>query len=227
MPLSARTSKTSVHLRLVPAGGKGDAPRRSSGLSDAELVLLCRVRERGAFEELYRRHASSALALAVRIQGNTLDVEDIVHDAFVRAHDHLDRLRSGDSFRAWLGSIVVRLVRTRLRRRRLLSSLGLSRSEPMDLEAVAAPSVSPEERLELAEVYACLERMDLDRRIAWTLRFIEGHRLEEVAELAGCSLATAKRRIAAAQELITGAKGSSPGSSTDGASSRTAQGGDA
>src|SRR5690606_1875625 len=115
-------------------------------------------------------HAASALALAVRIQGNTVDVEDIVHDAFVRAHDHLDKLRSGDSFRAWLGSIVVRLVRTRLRRKRLLTSLGLSRNEPIDLDAVAAPSIAPEERLELAEVYAVLEGLPLDRRIAWTLR---------------------------------------------------------
>lgn len=202
VPVSARTQKPpSPHLRLVSAGD-AEAARRTPGLTDAELVLLCRVRERGAFEELYRRHAASALALAVRIQGNTVDVEDIVHDAFVRAHDHLDKLRSGDSFRAWLGSIVVRLIRTRLRRRRLLTSLGLSRSEPIDLDAVAAPSIAPEERLELAEVYAILEGLPLDRRIAWTLRYIEGRKLEEVAEMTGCSLATAKRWIAQAQEAI-------------------------
>jgi RNA polymerase sigma-70 factor (ECF subfamily) len=39
-------------------------------------------------------------------------------------------------------------------------------------------------------------------RIAWTLRYIEGQQLEEVAGICGCSLATAKRRISAAQERI-------------------------
>jgi RNA polymerase sigma-70 factor, ECF subfamily len=34
--------------------------------------------------------------------------------------------------------------------------------------------------------------------VAWSLRHIEGERLDEVAALCECSLATAKRRIAAA-----------------------------
>ena len=39
-------------------------------------------------------------------------------------------------------------------------------------------------------------------RIAWTLRRVEGLELSEVASLAGCSLATAKRRIAEAEAII-------------------------
>jgi len=156
----------------------------------------------GAFEELYRRHAASVMALAVRIQGSAADVEDIVHDAFVRAHDHLHTLENGSAFRAWLGSIVVRLVRTRLRRRRLLYRLGFTDAEPLDLEAIVQPGAEPEHRLELAEVYGVLSKLDVDRRIAWTLRYVEGHKLEEVATLTDCSLATAKRRILAAQEAL-------------------------
>lgn len=170
--------------------------------SDAELVLRCRAREMGAFEVLYRRHAASAMALAVRIQGSAADVEDIVHDAFVRSHDHLHTLENGSAFRAWLGSIVVRLVRTRLRRRRLLYRLGFTDAEPLDLEAIVQPGADPEHRLELAEVYGVLSKLDVDRRIAWTLRYVEGYKLEEVASLTDCSLATAKRRILAAQEAL-------------------------
>jgi RNA polymerase sigma-70 factor (ECF subfamily) len=44
--------------------------------------------------------------------------------------------------------------------------------------------------------------MPLNERIAWTLRYVERHRLEAVAELAGCSLATAKRRILKAQRFL-------------------------
>jgi RNA polymerase sigma-70 factor (ECF subfamily) len=40
--------------------------------------------------------------------------------------------------------------------------------------------------------------MNVEQRLAWTLRHIEGERLEDVAARCGCSLATAKRRIAAA-----------------------------
>ena len=38
--------------------------------------------------------------------------------------------------------------------------------------------------------------------VAWMLRNVEGHALQEVADACGCSLATAKRRIALAQRRV-------------------------
>jgi RNA polymerase sigma-70 factor (ECF subfamily) len=47
-----------------------------------------------------------------------------------------------------------------------------------------------------------LDRLPVNERLAWSLRHIEGEQLESVAVLCGCSLATAKRRIAAAQQAV-------------------------
>jgi RNA polymerase sigma-70 factor (ECF subfamily) len=173
-------------------------------LDDAALVALARDGHVAAFESLYRRHATFALNVAVRIQGNASDVEDVVHDAFIRAHQRLTELREPALFRSWLGSIVVRLVRSGMRRRRLLTALGIASVEPVDLDSIAAPDASPEVRAQLAQIYALLQTVPADERIAWTLRYIERHRLEVVAELAGCSLATAKRRISRAQAFLAG-----------------------
>lgn len=164
--------------------------------------MLAKAGQSRAFEELYRRYSSYALALAVRVQGHGADIEDVVHDAFLRVHDRLDHLRSADAFRPWLGSVVVSLVRSRMRRRRLLSLLGLSGSEPVDLDALATHEAGPEVRAQLAQVYGTLQTVTVEQRICWTLRFIEGHKLEEVAHLADCSLATAKRRINVVQEKL-------------------------
>jgi RNA polymerase sigma-70 factor (ECF subfamily) len=196
------TSPAAARLRLIGGAARSELP---VGPSDETLVLRVRAADAGstaAFELLYRRHAATALNLAVRIQGSTSDVEDVVHDAFVRAHQRLAELREPAAFRSWLGSIVVRLVRTRLRRRRLVAMLGLASPEPVDLDAVAAPDGDPEARVLLAQVYALLQTLPTDERIAWTLRYVERHRLESVAALAVCSLATAKRRIARAQAFL-------------------------
>lgn len=158
--------------------------------------------ERAAFERLYLRHAGYAMNLAVRIQGNATDVEDIVHDAFMKAHERLADLRDRGAFRSWLGAIVVRLVRTRLRRKRWMSALGLTPADPVDLDAISSDAAGPEVRAQLAQVYALLQLIPTEDRIAWTLRYVEHHRLEAVAELAGCSLATAKRRITRAQRFF-------------------------
>jgi RNA polymerase sigma-70 factor (ECF subfamily) len=94
------------------------------------------------------------------------------------------------------------LVRTRLRRRRMLSALGLSTPDPVELDAVAASDADPEARVLLAQIYSLLQTMPAYDRIAWTLRYVEHHRLEMVATLTDCSLATAKRRILRAQRYL-------------------------
>jgi RNA polymerase sigma-70 factor (ECF subfamily) len=171
-------------------------------LNDAELVAKAMVGERWAFEQLYRRHVDFAFGLAIRLQGGPTDVEDLVHDAFLKAHSQLASLRDRAAFRSWLGSIVVSLVRMRLRRGRLLRVFGLSTSDPVDLESLASPSAGPEVRAELAQLYALLRVLPADERIAWTLRHVQHHQLEDVARLAECSLATAKRRIQRAQRFL-------------------------
>jgi RNA polymerase sigma-70 factor (ECF subfamily) len=199
-------------LRLIPGeralGAPGTAPGArgtllDSAAEDERLVARARERDLSALEALYRRHSAFALNLAVRIQGTAIDAEDIVHDAFLKASERLLELRDGSAFRAWLGSIVVRLVRTRLRRRRLLSSLGLGSHEPIDLEAIASPNADPESRVLLAQIYSLLQTLPADERIAWTLRYVDHHRLEAVALLVDCSLATVKRRIARTQRYLS------------------------
>jgi RNA polymerase sigma-70 factor (ECF subfamily) len=194
-------------LRLIGGSARvkrGERAGQFDELSDAQLVALVAEGDRVGFEALYRRHAGFALGLAVRIQGSSTDVEDIVHDAFLRARTRLADLKDAAAFRGWLGSIVVRLVRTRLRRRRLLGALGLANVEPVDLDAIASQDADTESRVLLAQVYGLLQTLPASDRIAWTLRFIERHRLEMVAELMECSLATAKRRILRAQQFLAG-----------------------
>ncbi len=181
----------------------GSSRAQLAALSDAQLVALGCRGETGALEVLYRRHVAFAIHLAARIEGSSRDVEDIAHDAFVRAFERLDDLTDRAAFRSWLGAIVVHAVRSRMRRHRLMSLLGLGRtSEPVDLDALASPDASPHVRAQIAQIYALLRTLPADDRIAWTLRCVEGHDLETVARMTRCSLATVKRRITRGQRFL-------------------------
>jgi RNA polymerase sigma-70 factor (ECF subfamily) len=199
------TPDAAPRLRLIPGSAAPADPNKpgDAGPEDERLVARALRADLLAFELLYRRHAGFALNLAVRIQGSANDAEDIVHDAFLKASERLGELREASAFRPWLGSIVVRLVRTRLRRQRLLRSLGLVSAEPIELDAIASPNADPESRVLLAQVYSLLQTLPADERIAWTLRYVDHHRLEIVAKLVDCSLATAKRRILRAQRFLS------------------------
>jgi RNA polymerase sigma-70 factor (ECF subfamily) len=172
-------------------------------LPDAQLVALGCKGDTQALEILYRRHAAFAIHLATRIEGAARDVEDVVHDAFLRAFERLNDLADRGAFRSWLGAIVVHAVRSRMRRARLMNVLGIGRaSEPVDLDAIASPDASPHVRAQIAQIYALLRTLPTDDRITWTLRAVEGHDLETVARLTRCSLATVKRRITRAQRFL-------------------------
>jgi RNA polymerase sigma-70 factor (ECF subfamily) len=174
-----------------------------AALPDAQLVALGCKGETQALEILYRRHAAFAIHLAARIEGSSRDVEDIAHDAFLRAFERLNDLTDRGAFRSWLGAIVVHAVRSRMRRARLMSLLGMGKSaEPVDLDALASSDASPHVRAQIAQIYALLRTLPTDERIAWTLRAVEGHDLETVARLTRCSLATVKRRIGRAQHFL-------------------------
>lgn len=202
------------HLRLLPAEPE-ESPRsreqtpvsrslRSyADLQDAELVALGIQGNRQALEWLYRRHAAFAIHLAIRIEGSAREADDIVHDSFVRAFERLREIRDPGAFRSWLGSIVVREVRTHMRRARLMRAIGLVRTgDPIDLDAIASPDASPSTRAQIAQLYALLQTLPVDDRIAWILRSVEGHDHDTIVRMTSCSLATVKRRIDRAQSYL-------------------------
>ena len=164
------------------------------GPSDAELVERAIADDPWACETLYRRHVASAMTTALRLLRNRAEAEDVVQDAFMLAFERLDQLRSSGAFRWWLTRIVVTAVHRRMRRRKVQTLNGF--------EAEADPSTSPAVRAELRLLDEVLDTLADRDRVPWVLRHVLGYKLEEVAEACDCSLATAKRRIASAHEVV-------------------------
>lgn len=128
--------------------------------------------------------------------GRESDVDDLIQEVFLAAFRQRHQVRDPLAIKGWLATIAVRSARKQLRRRRLRSFVGLDTLGPA-LE-LREPSMSPERRALLSRVYSALDRIPIEARLAWTLRYVEGEKLEQVAEHCRCSLATVKRRIAAA-----------------------------
>jgi RNA polymerase sigma-70 factor (ECF subfamily) len=173
-------------------------------ISDAELARRVGRGERWAEEAFYRRHVLRVLGLAQRLLGNSWDAEDVAQETFITAFRIWDQLRDFERARSWLMKIAVRQVHRRFRKRRLLRLLGLDRGvDDLGLDALARDDSSVEVRSELLVLDGVLKSMPAERKIAWMLRYVEGLPLEEVAEKCNCSLATVKRRIGAAQKVVS------------------------
>ncbi|HSU39705.1 MAG TPA: sigma-70 family RNA polymerase sigma factor [Polyangiaceae bacterium] len=169
-------------------------------------MLAARAGELWAQEALFQRYARQVLALAQRVLAGRDDADDLAQDAFVYAFTRLDTLHNPQAFQAWLRSIVVRTASKRLRRQRLLTRLGLRRSEPIEPDSVIAADAPPDIAAELRAVYGLIERLPAEERVALVLRRVEGMELSEIAEEMKLSLATVKRRLSAAEGRLERAR---------------------
>lgn len=190
-------STESRRLRVVP-------PPTVEPVSDAVLVARGAAGDAAALETIFRRHAPLVLHLCIRLLRDRSDAEDVLQETFEKVLKSLGSLREPDALKAWVVQIAVRQVRMRYRKRRMLRAFGFvsARSETVTLEALASPELSHEHRAELALLDHALQRLPLEVRLAWMLRHVEGLELDAVAKACGCSLATAKRRIAHADDTV-------------------------
>ncbi len=147
-----------------------------------------------AFLEQRTPHVERILT---RILGARTDLDDLVQEVFVRAFQRVEELREPRALQGWLTSIAVFVAREAIRssrRRRWLQFMA-----PEETPELPAALASPEVRAAARAFYQVVAALDADARIAFTLRFVEGMELAEIAGACGVSLATVKRRIKAAE----------------------------
>jgi RNA polymerase sigma-70 factor, ECF subfamily len=157
-------------------------------------AMCCGRLDAGA--AFYDRHVQAIHALVFRLMGPDGEIDDVVHDVFVRALESLPRLREPAALRSWLFGIAVRAVGIRFQKRSRQRWLRFMAPEEVPEMAAVPAAASSDLGEALRDVYAILRGMDPDERIALVLRRVEGMSLEDAATAAGMSLATFRRRLA-------------------------------
>ena len=195
-----------VQLRLIPGGMEpGDRPDGSSSTEDADQVLRARAGDNRAREALFKRHLRLLRHRVYRLLGPDPESEDIVQKAFLRAFSNLPKLIDPQAFGSWLSKIAIHLVNHRLRRRKLLRRLGFAQGadRPEIMETVASSEVSPATVTEARRVYALLDGLPAEARVAFLLRHLEEMTVPEVSAQMGISERTVKRRVALAESRLS------------------------
>lgn len=184
-PLSSSEPTSSGGLISLPVAPAGDA----------ELVQGILAGRPAAVAQLIDRYSAVVRRILIRTLGNARDIEDLAQDTFLTVLRRCPTLRDPNALRSFIVSVAIRTARNELRKRAIRRFVGLD-------EAIDVP-VQPPHDAEVAErvrhVYAALDKVDADARIAFVLRHVEGLDLAETAAASDCSLATVKRRLARAE----------------------------
>jgi RNA polymerase sigma-70 factor (ECF subfamily) len=181
---------------------------------DAALVRRFNEGDESAFIEIMRRYHNRLFSLAHNLLRNAADAEEIVQDAFIRAHRGLANFRGDSSLATWLYRIALNLSRNRywyFFRRRRQDSLSLEHplsdeSDATFSELIATGEADPARDAatnEFASLIAtCMDKLDASHREILTMRNILELPYEEIARALRINVGTVKSRIARARENL-------------------------
>jgi RNA polymerase sigma-70 factor (ECF subfamily) len=163
---------------------------------DGELVDRARAGSLGAFEQLLRRHEAVAAHVAILIAGPD-DADDVLQEAYLRAHRALDRFHAGAAFRPWLLAIVANQARNHRRsawRRGSLTLRVAARATPTASGPEDAAMESERRRL----VLAALDQLTSKDRLVIACRYLLDLSEAETVAITGWPAGTVKSRLSRA-----------------------------
>jgi RNA polymerase sigma-70 factor (ECF subfamily) len=165
---------------------------------DSELIRRVAAKNdqsNSALELLFRRHSQPLLRFVVRTLRNEESAEDLVHDVFIRVAESARSYRGESSFRTWLFTLALNLVRSRQRR----SAVEKKVSESMGRQPITKQPIDPAEsaeRRELCErVDGAIAGLAESERETFLLYWFGQMSYAEISETTGISIAAAKVRV--------------------------------
>ncbi len=137
------------------------------------------------------------------------DAEDIAQTALMRVFKGLDGYRNESAFTTWVDRITVNTAKEYFRRKPLLRLLtpDSNRVEATATSMSADPQREVENKILMEHLASALHSIKPKKRTALVLQAAYGYTAAEIAEITGCSLETAKKRLQhGRKELLTCAK---------------------
>ena len=185
------------------AGGLGNAASVRTDTADEEGDLVVRVQrgDKHAFDELARRYARRAFAVAYRILRHTQDAEDLVQDAFVGALDGIGSFDPSRPFAPWFFKIVVNralnAVSARSTRERHVSVIQVWTPEAVEIDS------DPAERSEIRTRFeSALASLPRHQRLIVELSDVDGRSSTEIGEMMNLPRGTVRWHLHQARRTL-------------------------
>ncbi|MBA3461011.1 MAG: sigma-70 family RNA polymerase sigma factor [Deltaproteobacteria bacterium] len=156
---------------------------------DRELAERFQQGERGAFDQLVKRHQKGVYRIVRRYVRSDADAADVCQQSFVRAFKGLATFRGAASVRSWLYRIGINCALSWLRDHRREQPTEIAEDALTDTNPAPANLDDGEQSIRLR---AAIAKLPPKQKLVLELRVFDDLSFKEVAELADCSENTAK-----------------------------------
>ncbi|WP_431158347.1 RNA polymerase sigma factor [Winogradskyella poriferorum] len=151
--------------------------------------------------QLYNQYCNGMLTVALRFVGDTMEAEDIVQEAFIRAFSKLDQYKAEVSFGAWLKRIVVnRCIDVLKSKRQRLIELEENHLNVVDSDYETEWLV--EDDITIDAVKLAIEQLPEKYRYVVMLYLIEGYDHQEISEILNISEVASRTQLSRGKQKL-------------------------
>ncbi len=177
---------------------------------DLDLIQRAKQGDMGAFEQLVFRYDKQVLTIAARYVQSSEDAKDIYQEVFLRVYRSLPKFQLRSQFSTWLFRITTNVClshRTR-RKRHVHTSLNQDSEDEHGAElaeAITEPR-STDRHVEQTDtalhIAQAMKLLSSKQKMVFTLKYYDGYKIREIAEMMDLADGTVKRYLFAATKKI-------------------------
>lgn len=169
-----------------------------------DYLQRLRAGEERAWGELHRDHYPRLWSSVQRILNNPTQADDVVQEAFIKAHRDIRRFEGNSQLGTWLYRIAINQALDTIRKKQrtdrwlsFLSPVADDENQPAMPEGQVAPTVSlGMENRELRDtIFEAMRELSMEHRAVIQLRLVDEMSLEETAQILRCKPGTVNSRL--------------------------------
>lgn len=172
--------------------------------SPAQFLQRLRSGDESAWGELHREHYARLWSSVQRILNNPTLSDDVVQEAFIKAHRDIKHFEGNSQLGTWLYRIAVNQALDTIRKKQrterwlsFLSPISENENQPSMPEGhVDSAASTGLENLELRDtIFEAMGELSAEHRAVVQLRLVDEMSLEETAQLLRCKPGTVNSRL--------------------------------
>jgi len=172
-----------------------------ANFEEVNLALLqrCRSNDPDACTEFFAKYNRKIFNTAYRILGEESSAEDALQETLLNVYRGLASFRGDSKISTWISRITINVCLGMLRKGKNKQFVDLEDESARELPADSTPYIDPLEHASMEElrslVVETFRRMSSKQGVVVRLHDMEGHTIQEIAQIIDCPVGTVKSRL--------------------------------
>jgi len=163
------------------------------------LLQRCRSNDPGAYNEFFAKYNRRIFNTAYRILGEESSAEDALQETLLNVYRGLASFRGDSKISTWISRITINVCLGMLRKGKNKQFVDLEDESASELPADSTPYIDPLEHASMEELRSLVgetfRRMSSKQGVVVRLHDMEGHTIQEIAQIIDCPVGTVKSRL--------------------------------